>query len=191
MDGHESSTETGFFSSHQRLAFPCVWAAIIHGTGVPALPHTRPPLLEVMKGGCHKRKMVRWSPNDLPVKLPWEENGKLWLIPWMSTGVSTEDKWRPQVKWSGCRPQKEHICKAEGWHLYPLMLAGSEPKEECYHSPNWVMADKAKQKWGGVKWVSHPHVGVKDEVVCLPDVECSYPPRGTHTNCRGVALYPL
>ena len=21
--------------------------------------------------GCHKRKMVRWSPNDLPVKLPW------------------------------------------------------------------------------------------------------------------------
>ena len=43
-DGHESSTETGFFSLHQRLAFPCVWAAIIHGTGVPAPPHARLPL---------------------------------------------------------------------------------------------------------------------------------------------------
>ena len=43
MDGHESSTKTGFFSSHQRLAFPCVWAAIIHGTGVPAPPHARLP----------------------------------------------------------------------------------------------------------------------------------------------------
>ena len=28
---------------------------------------------------------------------------------------------------------------------------------------------------GGVKWVSNPHVGKKDEVVCLSDAECSYP----------------
>ena len=42
---------------------------------------------------------------------------------------------------------------------------------------------------GGVKWVSNPCVGVKDEVVCLSDVECSYPPRGTYTDCR-VASYP-
>ena len=71
MDGHESSTETGFFSSCQWLVFPCVWAAIIHGTGVPAPPHARLPPLEVTKRGCHKRKMARWSPDDLPVKLPW------------------------------------------------------------------------------------------------------------------------
>ena len=51
--------------------FPCVWAAIIHGTGVPAPPHARLPLSEVMKRGCHKRKMARQSPDDLPVKLPW------------------------------------------------------------------------------------------------------------------------
>ena len=44
MESHESSTETDFFSSHQRLAFPSVWATIIHGTGVPAPPHTRLPL---------------------------------------------------------------------------------------------------------------------------------------------------
>ena len=70
------------------------------------------------------------------------------------------------------------------------MLVDSELEEECYHSPNWVMAGKAKQK-GGVKQVSNPHVRVKDEAVCHPDVECSFPPRGTYTDCRGVALHPL
>ena len=70
-DSHESCTKTGFILSHQSLAFPCVFAAIIHGTGLPAPPNTRLPLLEVMKRGCHKRKMVRQSPDDLPVKLPW------------------------------------------------------------------------------------------------------------------------
>ena len=71
MDGHGSSTKTGFFSSHQRLAFPCVWATIIHKTGVPAPLHARLPLLEVMIRGHHKRKMARQSPDNLPVKLPW------------------------------------------------------------------------------------------------------------------------
>ena len=60
-----------FFMLYHRLVFPCVWAAIIHGTGVPAPPHARLPLLEVMKRGHHKRKLVRQSPDDLPVKLPW------------------------------------------------------------------------------------------------------------------------
>ena len=76
------------------------------------------------------------------------KNGKLWLILWMSTGASTKDGWRPQVKWFGCKPQKEHVCKAEGQCLYPLMLADSEPKEECYHPLNWVMVGKAKQNGG-------------------------------------------
>ena len=60
MDGHESSTKTNFFSSHQSLVFPCVWAAVIHGTGVPAPPHARLPLL----GGDEKR-------------MPQEKNGKV------------------------------------------------------------------------------------------------------------------
>ena len=34
---------------------------------------------------------------------------------------------------------------------------------------------------GGVKWVINPHVRVKDEVVCLSDVECSYPPKEVPT----------
>ena len=71
MEGHESSTKTDFFSLCQRLVFPCVWAAIIHGTGVPAPPHARLPLQEVEGRGCHKRKVVRQSPENLPVKLPW------------------------------------------------------------------------------------------------------------------------
>ena len=131
------------------------------------------------------RAVTQWPTSK--AFLGWK-NGRLWLIPWISTGTSTEDRSRPQVKWFGCRPQKEHVCKAEGWCLYPLMLADSEHKDECYHSLNWVMAGKAKQKGG--EWVSNPHVRVKDKVVCLSDAECSYPPRGTHTDCRVLASYP-
>ena len=36
--------QTDFFSLHQRLVFPCVWVAVLHGTGVPAPPHARLPL---------------------------------------------------------------------------------------------------------------------------------------------------
>ena len=75
--------------------------------------------------------------------LEWK-NGKLQLGPWTSTEASTKDGWRPQARWFGCRPWKEHICKAEGQCLYLLMLADSEPKEECCHSLNWVKAGKAK-----------------------------------------------
>ena len=70
-EGHESSTKTDFFLLHQRLAFPCVWAVIIHGIGVPAPPHARLPLQDVKGRGHHERQVVRWSPNDLQVKLPW------------------------------------------------------------------------------------------------------------------------
>ena len=34
---------------------------------------------------------------------------------------------------------------------------------------------------GGMKWVSNPHVRVKDKVVCLSNVECSYPPKEVPT----------
>ena len=87
-------------------------------------------------------KAVTWRPTS-KASLGWK-NGKLQLLPWTSTGASIEDGWRPQVKWFGCRPQKEHICEAEGQCLYPLMLADSVPKEECYQSLNWVMAGRAK-----------------------------------------------
>ena len=71
MDGHESSTETNFFSLHQRLVFPCVWAAIICEKGVPAPPRARLPVQKMEKRGYHKRKVVKQSPDDLSVKLPW------------------------------------------------------------------------------------------------------------------------
>ena len=87
-------------------------------------------------------KAVTQQPTS-KASLGWK-NGKLWLRLWMSTRASTEDGWRPQVKWFGCRPQKEHVCKSEGQHLYLLMLADSEPKEECCHSLNWVKAGKAQ-----------------------------------------------
>ena len=34
-------------------------------------------------------------------------------------------------------------------HQSPLMLADSEPNDECDHSQNWVMVGKAKQNKGG------------------------------------------
>ena len=43
----------------------------MYGTGAPVPPHARLPLQEVKERGHHKRKVVRQSPNDLPVKLPW------------------------------------------------------------------------------------------------------------------------
>ena len=98
-------------------------------------------------GGDEKRtqekngKVVTWWPPS-KASLGWK-NRKLWPVLWMSTAASTEDGWRPQVKWFGCRPWKGHVCKAEGWHLYPLTLADSEPEEGCYHSLNWVMTGKA------------------------------------------------
>ena len=92
-------------------------------------------------------KAVTQQPTS-KASLGWK-NRKLQLGSWTSTGASTEDGWRPQVKWFGCRPPEEHVHKAEGWCLYPLMLADSEPKEECCHSLNWVTAGKANQeKWG-------------------------------------------
>ena len=70
------------------------------------------------------------------------------------------------------------------------MLVDSEPKEECYHSLNWVTAGKANQmKWGSemgkqsMYWDGGP-------LVCHFDVECSYLPRGTYTNYEGMASYP-
>ena len=87
------------------------------------------------------KAVTQWPTSK--ASLGWK-NGKLRLVSWTSTRASTEDRWRPQVKWFGCRPWKGHVCKAEGWCLYPLMKVDSELEEECYHSLNWVMAGKAK-----------------------------------------------
>ena len=107
-------------------------------------------------------KVVTQQPTS-KASLGWK-NGKLQLELWTSTGASTKDGWSPQVKWFGCRPLEEHVCKAKGWCLYPLMLADSEPKEECYHSLIWFMAGKANQmKWREVKQASSPHVGMEDQ----------------------------
>ena len=60
-------------------------------------------------------KVVTWWPTSKAF-LGWK-NRKLWLGPWRSTRASTEDGWRPQVKWFGYRPQKEHVCMAWVWSL--------------------------------------------------------------------------
>ena len=47
-------------------------------------------------------------------------NEKLWLLLWASAGACTEDGWRPQVMWCGCRHWKEHVCLAKGMTLLPV-----------------------------------------------------------------------
>ena len=47
------------------------------------------------------KAVTQWPTSK--ASLGWK-NGKLQLIPWMSTRASTEDGWRPQVKWFGCKP---------------------------------------------------------------------------------------
>ena len=42
------------------------------------------------------------------------------------------------------------------------------------------MVSKAKQN-GGSEICKYPHVRVKDEVVCLSDAECTYPPNEVPT----------
>ena len=107
------------------------------------------------------------------------KNRKLWLGSWMSTGESTEDGWRPQVKCFGCRPLEEHVCKAEGRCLYPLILADSEPKEECCHSLNWVTAGKAKPNGGGSEMGKWPHVRMESAKSTTSMRDAPHLPRGT------------
>ena len=124
-DSYKSSTETGFLLLHQRLAFPCVWAAIKHGTGC-----TSPtPCKTTSVRGDEKRTpqekngkaVTQWPTSKASLGC---KNGKLWLAPWTSTRASTQDGWRPQVKWFGCRPWKEHIHKAEGRWPIPIDAGG-------------------------------------------------------------------
>ena len=71
------------------------------------------------------------------------------------------------------------------------MLADSEPKEECYHSLNWVTAGKAnKPSEGGSEMGKQPTYWGEGPKVYHLDVECSYLPRGTYTNFGGMALCP-
>ena len=51
----------------------------------------------------------------------------------------------------------------------------SEPKEECCHSLNWVMADKAKNLIGGESEIGmQPHLRMEDEKIYHIDAKC-YP----------------
>ena len=192
-DGHESSTKTGFFSLHQRLAFPCVWAAIIHRTGVPVPPLARLPPQEVMKRWCHKSKMARWSPNDLPEKLPRGGN----------TGSCSLDH--------GHLP--EHPLRMGEDHRYSVLAADLwrntyvRQRDDVYTHWHWQIVNQRRDatthwtgSWrarpnqietGGVKWDKQPLCQDGEWKVYHFDAKCSYLPRGTYTDYGGMALCPL
>ena len=87
---------------------------------------TSPTPCKTTSAGGEKKRMPQEENGKAVTQQPtskaflgWE-NGKLWLLPWMSTGASTEDGWRPQIMWFGCRLWKEHICKPEGTMSIPI-----------------------------------------------------------------------
>ena len=43
------------------------------------------------------------------------------------------------------------------------MLADSEPHDDCNHSQNWVMVEKAKHNKGGSEMGKYPHVKRNDQ----------------------------
>ena len=65
----------------------------------------------------NSKVVAQWPTSK--ASLGWK-NGKLQLLPWMSTRASTEDRGRPQVTWCGCRPWKKHVHKVEGTTSMPV-----------------------------------------------------------------------
>ena len=71
MGSHTSYTATDSSSSHQKLAFPCVWVFAKHGTDISAPPQLSPLLGGVTARLCHEKIVVWQSPNIRPARLPW------------------------------------------------------------------------------------------------------------------------
>ena len=164
MDSHKSSTETGFFSLHQRLVFPCVWATIIHGTWctspTPCKTTSSGGDEERMPQEKHGKVVTQWPTSK--ASLGWK-NGKLQLESWMSTGVSTKDRWRPQVKWFSCRLLEEHVCKAKGdIYIHWCWWIVNKKRNATTH---WTGSWQARPtKWnGGSKMGKQPHVRVEGQ----------------------------
>ena len=67
-------------------------------------------------------------------------NGKLWLLPWTSSRVSTEDRWRLQIICSGSRCLQDHVYLAEGVDIFSLLMPlDSWLNDHHDYSWNWVM----------------------------------------------------
>ena len=103
-------------------------------------------------------------------------NGKLWLLPWTSTGASTEDGWGPQVMQCGCRPWKEYICKVEGTTSMPIDAGGLWTPWQIWPLMELGHSRQGQTKRGGVKQVSTPMSGGMTMLVYLSDAEYSHPP---------------
>ena len=112
VDSHMSHTATDFSSlTSDNWHSPVCGGLSSTGTDVPV-----PPQLGLLPRGVTSQTM------------PWEDSGlastrcqarktslglisgKLQLLPWVSTGASTEDRWRLQVMCSGSWCLQDHAC---------------------------------------------------------------------------------
>ena len=96
---------------------------------------------------CSESKITPWEDSSLAVtqcqasqtSLGWI-NWELWLLPWTSTGVSTEDGWRLQVMCSESGCLQDHVYLAEGVDISSLLMPSDSGLNNHHnYSWNWVM----------------------------------------------------
>ena len=66
-------------------------------------------------------------------------NGKLLLLPWMSTRASTDDGWSLQVTCNGSEFLQDHMYLAEGVDVSSLLMPSDSRLNDCHdYSWNWL-----------------------------------------------------
>ena len=82
-------------------------------------------------------------------------NGKLWLLPWTSARVFTEDGWRLQVMCSGSGCLQDCVCWWKNSHLQPVDAIGQQTEQLP-----WLLIEPSNgsKTIGGTEWVSTLHV---------------------------------
>ena len=111
---HVSYTTTNFSLLHQKLVFPCVGICQAWDRGTnptPVKPTPKGSVSKNMPGEQHGLACTKCQARK--TSLEWI-NRKIQLLPWMSTGVSTEDGWRLQVTCSGSGHLQDCVHLVEG-----------------------------------------------------------------------------
>ena len=152
-NSHKSSTANGFFSLHQRLAFPSVWVSAMHRTDVP-VPAQLSQLPRGVKVRLHHEKIVVWqSPSIGTARLPWGASMGSYKFshgcpPEHPLRMGEDFRWKWEVDvytitciWQGDRHLQPIDAIGQWTEWLPQLLT------ELSHSCKTI---------GGMEWVSTP-----------------------------------
>ena len=137
MGSHASSTATNFFSSCQRLAFPCVWVSAKQRTDVPA-----PPQLSQLKRGvtarlCHGWIVVWQSPSMRPARLPWGRSMEIMTSP-VDVHWSIHRGWVKtlgNMVWCGSGCLQNCLYLVEGVDISSPLMPSDSGLNDCHDYP--------------------------------------------------------